>query len=78
MERYFSVHDAARMLGGVSIWTVRAWLSQGRLQRTKIGRRTMVSETALENFVRGNEGRSRSAREDTNEDEAQVGETALT
>ena len=51
MERYYSVTEAARALGGVSPWTVRAWLSRGRLERTKIGGRTMVSEGALQKFI---------------------------
>jgi excisionase family DNA binding protein len=47
-----SVDDAAKQLGGISSWTVRAWLSQGRLARVKVGRRTMIRLTELERFVR--------------------------
>jgi excisionase family DNA binding protein len=52
MERYFSVRESAQRLGGLSPWTIRKYLSQKRLERTKIGRRTMISESALEKFVR--------------------------
>jgi excisionase family DNA binding protein len=52
LEELYSVKTAAKRLGGVSVWSVYAWLSQGRLQRTKIGRRTMISESELARFVR--------------------------
>jgi excisionase family DNA binding protein len=51
METLFSIEETARRLGGLSTWTVRAWLSQGRLQKTKVGRRTMVRESELERFL---------------------------
>ena len=47
MDTLFSVEEAARRLGGISKWTVHAWLSQGRLQRTKVGGRTMIRESEL-------------------------------
>jgi excisionase family DNA binding protein len=47
LETLFSVSEAARRLGGISKWTVFAWLSQGKLERTKIGRRTMIRESEL-------------------------------
>jgi excisionase family DNA binding protein len=46
-----SVEEAARRLGGVSKWTIYAWLSQGRLQRTKVGGRTMIRESELEKVI---------------------------
>jgi len=51
MENLFPVPEVARRLGGVSPWTVRAWLSQGKLRRTKVGGRTMVSERAIADFL---------------------------
>lgn len=51
MEQLFSIRAAAKVLGGVSDWTIRAWLSQGRLRRTKVGSRTMVSDSAIEDFL---------------------------
>lgn len=50
-DELFSVPETARRLGGVSTWTVYAWLSQGRLQRTKVGSRTMVSASAIREFL---------------------------
>jgi len=54
MEQLLSVEQVAAKLGGVSKWTVHAWLSQGKLQRTKVGRRTMIRESELEKVI--NEG----------------------
>jgi len=50
-DELYSVESAAKWLGGVSVWTVRAWLSQGRLQRTKVGGRTMIRHSELQRFV---------------------------
>ena len=60
-EPLVSVEEAARLLGGVSKWTIYAWLSQGRLQRTKIGSRTMLRESELARFVE-DENRSKESR----------------
>lgn len=51
MENLLSVDDAAKKLGGISRWTVYAWLSQGRLQRTKVGSRTMIRESELAKVI---------------------------
>ena len=51
MEALLSVDEAARRLGGISKWTVHAWLSQGRLQRTKVGGRTMIRESELAKVI---------------------------
>ena len=51
MENLLSVPEAARKLGGISKWTVHAWLSQGRLQRTKVGGRTMIRESELAKVI---------------------------
>jgi excisionase family DNA binding protein len=42
-----SVESAAEFLGGISPSTVRSWLTQGKLQRVKIGRLTRVWESEL-------------------------------
>jgi excisionase family DNA binding protein len=47
MENLYSINEAAKQLGGISPGTVKVWLSQGKLQRTKVGRRTMVAESEL-------------------------------
>lgn len=46
-DALLSIEDAAKRLGGISKWTVCAWLSQGKLQRTKVGQRTMIREREL-------------------------------
>jgi len=42
-----SVESAAEFLGGLSVWTIRRWLTDGKLTRYKIGGRTMVLEQEL-------------------------------
>jgi excisionase family DNA binding protein len=61
MEQLLSVEEVARRLGGISKWTVHAWLSQGRLQRTKVGGRTMVRESELQKVIEEG-GKSQSPR----------------
>lgn len=51
MDELLSVQDAAKRLGGISKWTLHAWLSQGRLQRTKVGGRTMIRESELQKVI---------------------------
>lgn len=52
METLLSVEEAARRLGGLSKHTIKAWLQQGRLCRTKVGSRTMIRESELQRVVR--------------------------
>lgn len=51
MEQLLSIEDAARKLGGISKWTIHAWLSKVRLQRTKVGGRTMIRENELAKII---------------------------
>jgi excisionase family DNA binding protein len=51
METLFSVEEAARRLGGLSKATIHVWLSQGKLNRTKVGRRTMIRESELSRVI---------------------------
>lgn len=46
-----SVEQAAARLGGISKWTVHAWLAKGKLRRTKVGARTMIRECDLQAFI---------------------------
>ena len=50
-DALLSIEEAARRLGGISKWTLHAWLSQGRLQRTKVGSRTMIRESELQRVI---------------------------
>ena len=51
MDNLLSVEEAAKRLGGISKWTIHAWLSQGKLQRTKVGGRTMIRESELAKVI---------------------------
>jgi len=51
MEALVSVSEAGKRLGGISKWTIYSWLSQGKLQRTKVGGRTMVRESELAKVI---------------------------
>jgi excisionase family DNA binding protein len=50
-DKLYSVKDAAAYLGGLSVYTVHAWLSQGRLHRSKVGSRTMIRESELQRVI---------------------------
>jgi len=51
MDALLSVDEAARRLGGISKWTVHAWMAKGKLPRTKVGSRTMIRECDLQSFI---------------------------
>ena len=53
MQNLMSVEQAAERLGGISKWTIHAWLSKGKLRRTKVGSRTMIRESDLQAFIAG-------------------------
>ena len=61
-EELISVEEAARRLGGISKWTVHSWLSQGKLERTKVGRRTMIRASELNKMIKKG-GRSASPKD---------------
>ena len=52
-QALLSVEQAAQRLGGVSRWSIYAWLSQGRIRKTKVGSRVMIGESDLQAFVSG-------------------------
>jgi len=51
LDTLLSVEEAARKLGGLSKYTIHAWLSKGKLQRTKVGSRTMIRESELQRVI---------------------------
>ena len=51
MDALLSIDEAARRLGGLSKYTIHAWLSRGKLRRTKVGSRTMIRESELERVI---------------------------
>jgi excisionase family DNA binding protein len=52
-QSLMSVEQAAERLGGVSRWSIYAWLSKGRLRKTKVGSRVMIAESDLQAFIAG-------------------------
>jgi excisionase family DNA binding protein len=64
LEMLYSVEEAAKKLGGVSKFTIYAWLSRGMLERTKVGGRTMVRESSLLDLVERGAHRSSKTRHD--------------
>ena len=61
-DQLFSVEQAAVELGGISKWTVHSWLSQGKLRRTKIGRRTMIRASELHRLIQDEPVRPRARK----------------
>jgi excisionase family DNA binding protein len=51
LDTLLSVDEAARRLGGLSKYTIHAWLSSGKLRRTKVGSRTMIRESELQRVI---------------------------
>lgn len=51
MDILLSVEEAGKRLGGISKWTIHAWLSKGKMQRTKVGGRTMIRESELQKVI---------------------------
>ncbi|WP_263382253.1 helix-turn-helix domain-containing protein [Granulicella arctica] len=56
MDALLSVDEAARRLGGLSKYTIHAWLSSGKLKRTKLGSRTMIRESELVRIANEGDG----------------------
>jgi excisionase family DNA binding protein len=51
MDKLLSVEKAALVLG-VSPWTVRAWITQGRLGSAKLGSRRLIRESEIERLIK--------------------------
>ena len=51
-DKLLSIDEVAKQLGGLSRWTIVAWLRDGRLCRTKVGRRTMIRESELRRVIK--------------------------
>lgn len=51
LDTLISVDEAARRLGGLSKYTIHSWLTKGKLQRTKVGSRTMIRESELAKVI---------------------------
>jgi len=52
------IESAAKAIS-VSPWTIRKWISQGKLAATRLGRRVCVTPEALRDFVEQGSGSRR-------------------
>ena len=50
MQPLKSIDEAAGLLG-ISPWTIRDYIRNGKLQPVRLGRRVLVEESELERFV---------------------------
>jgi excisionase family DNA binding protein len=50
MDRLISIEKAADVLG-VSPWTIRAWITQGKLGSAKLGSRRLLPESEIQKLI---------------------------
>jgi excisionase family DNA binding protein len=50
MDKLISVSKAAEIMG-ISPWTVRAWIAQGKLGSAKLGSRRLIPESEIERLI---------------------------
>lgn len=50
--KLYSLAEAARLLGGISVWTLRKHMSQATIQATKLGRRVFLSGEEISRIQR--------------------------
>jgi excisionase family DNA binding protein len=50
-DRLLSVEKAAELLG-LSIWTVRKWVLNGKINSAKLGSRRLIPLSELKRFIR--------------------------
>jgi hypothetical protein len=62
MDELLSVSEFARRAGGLSPFTIHAWLSSGKLRRVKVGRRTMIRASELERLIAEGDGKKSPGR----------------
>jgi hypothetical protein len=51
-HKLYSLDDASRVLGGLSVWTLRKHISSGRLRVVRLGRRVFIDAEELERVRR--------------------------
>jgi excisionase family DNA binding protein len=49
-DRLVSIKDAAAILA-ISPWTVRAWVTQGRISSAKLGARRLIPESEINRLL---------------------------
>jgi excisionase family DNA binding protein len=57
MTPLLSLRDAARLLG-VSFWSVRRLIAAGRLTPVQVGRRVLLEQSTIEQFIAANRSRN--------------------
>jgi excisionase family DNA binding protein len=50
MTPLLSLRDSAKILG-ISFWTVRRFIQQGTLTPVRIGRRVLLEQSTIEQFI---------------------------
>jgi excisionase family DNA binding protein len=50
MEELLSINRAAELLS-ISPWTIRAWITQGKIGSVKLGSRRLVSQSELNRLI---------------------------
>jgi excisionase family DNA binding protein len=53
MQPLKNIEQTAELLG-ISPWTVRSYIKQGKLHPVRIGRRVLIAESEIERFVSEN------------------------
>jgi hypothetical protein len=48
----YSVKDSCALLGGISPWTLRGWIAQGKVVGVRVGRRRMLRLSEIRRLVR--------------------------
>ena len=54
----YSLEDAGKALGGISVKTLHRWEREGKLTMTRLGRRTVVRRAELERVLEEGEKRA--------------------
>lgn len=57
----YSLADAGKALGGVSVPTLHRWVRAGKMRTSKVGGRTFVRRAELERLLKEGETESRAA-----------------
>lgn len=52
MSALYALPDAAKSLGGISVWTLRKHIANGRIRVVRIGRRLFLDGGELERIQR--------------------------
>jgi excisionase family DNA binding protein len=50
LDRLLSIEQAAEVLG-VSVWTLRKWISDGKIRSAKLGSRRLIPVSELRRFI---------------------------